>query len=54
MCWQTRSRSTSHKSVVLADASDVLRWYGIDLPRLDDCAACGEKFLVSEGADLFA
>jgi molybdopterin/thiamine biosynthesis adenylyltransferase len=36
------------------DEVSVLRWYGIDLPRLDDCAACGEKFLAAEGADFAA
>jgi molybdopterin/thiamine biosynthesis adenylyltransferase len=36
------------------DEMSVLRWYGIELPRLDDCAACGEKFLAPEGADQFA
>jgi molybdopterin/thiamine biosynthesis adenylyltransferase len=31
------------------DEMTILRWYGILLPRLDDCAACSDKYLVEEG-----
>jgi molybdopterin/thiamine biosynthesis adenylyltransferase len=35
------------------DQMTVLRWYGILLPRLDDCAACSEKYLAADDEGFF-
>jgi len=35
------------------DQMTVLRWYGIMLPRLEDCAACSAKFLAADDDGFF-
>jgi molybdopterin/thiamine biosynthesis adenylyltransferase len=35
------------------DEMTVLRWYGILLPKLEDCAACSDKFLSADGGGFF-
>ena len=36
------------------DHLTVLRWYGIMLPRLEDCAACSEKYLATDSEGFFS
>lgn len=35
------------------DQMTVLRWYGIMLPRLEECAACSERFLAADDDGFF-